>query len=192
MTNSGNSKLTEVTEKKVLALLARGDTGKEIAAQLKAEDDIDISPQGILAVGKRNAGALSVIKNKIQAKQTSNAVAILDKSRNLIEKRLNRAERLELLLDDLAAQFAAGEIDADEYLSRIRMIPSITLTELSSVAKEAFNQSQVEAGALGALPGVTPAEAQAQLAVLVKAIQSGDEVELQRIVFNPKREALAG
>lgn len=182
-------KVTPVTEQKAIALLARGDKYQEVADTLEREDNLKLTYEGVMTLAKRNKEAIAALKKQIQAKVTSNSLAILDKSRMLIEKKLDRATKLELLLDEIAEQFANGEIDENEYLSKIRAIPSISLAELTSVTKEAFNQSQVESGALGALPGVSAEDAKAQLATLVKALQSGNEVELQRIVFNPKQAA---
>lgn len=182
--------VTPVTEQKAIALLARGDKYQEVADTLKREDNIELKATGISMIARRHKDTIATLRKQMQDKVTSNSLAILDKSRQLIEKKLDRASKLELVLDELADQFANNEIDLDEYLTKVRAIPAITLTELTSVTKEAFNQSQAESGALGALPGVSPEDAKAQLATLVRAIQDGNEIELQRIVFKPHAEAI--
>jgi hypothetical protein len=171
------------TEVKVVALIARGDTYGSIQALLR-QDGIEISTQTLAAIKKRNSEALSHIKSEIIKLESSKATAILEKSRNLIEKKLDLAD------DDttpkwLQDAYDEGEIDFAEYNKRKDAIMNkrgITVGELNMVAKEAFNQSQIESGKPTSITN-SPEQAKKNLETLLKAIKSGNEEDIAKAIF---------
>lgn len=172
------------TQLKILAFIARGDTYDSISKEL------NIPPATISSIKKRNESALDMIKGKLVEHQISNSRKILDKSHQLIERKLDKAltadqERQELLkaLDD-------KEITVDEFQARISTLERVTLTELNATSREAFNQSQIEAGKPTSIS--SPAEAKQQLTDLVEALKDGNEVELFKMVLSPNRDVIQG
>lgn len=171
------------TEVRVIALIARGDTYTDIQAQLKAEG-IDVSTQTLAIVKKRNSEALAHIKNEIIKLESSKATSILDKSRTLIEKKLDLAD------DDtvpkwLQDAYDEGEIDFAEFNKRKDTIMNkrgVTIGELNMVAKEAFNQSQIESGKPTSITN-SPEQAKKNLEVLLRAIKSGNEEDIAKAIF---------
>lgn len=176
-------KTDNITEGKVVALIARGDTAPEIVEEL-AKEGVSMNPGTIGQIKKRNKVIIQDVKTRVIEKQASSALNILEKSRGLIEKRLDKQVDAEQARASLWAQYDAHEITYEEYYSAIRTLPELTITELVSVSKESFHQSQIESGKPTNI-SANPQDAQAQLATLVRAIEAGNEVELQRIVFNP-------
>lgn len=181
---SAPKKLDAQTETQVVALLARGDTQQEIVDWLKEEHDIKMSIAAIGVIKKRNAQALQYMQTQLIKHETTMATGILEKSRKLIDRKLSRALTLEEELKELRQKFDNQEIDSDEYYREfdILMRSQLTVQELNSLSKESFNQSQLEAGKPTAIAD-NPAQAKANLAVLLDAIKDRDDAKALEAIF---------
>lgn len=179
------NKLDSQTETRVVAMIARGDTYETIAQTLEGEGS-PLAISTISAIKKRNAEALAYMKRVMLEEQTTQSGKLLAKSRTLIERKLDRALRVDEELKELINELHDGVIDPKEYSMRSAGIlgHELTITELNSVTKEAFNQSQIEQGKPTAISN-NPQQAREDLGHLLDAIKTGDEVRLQQIVFNP-------
>lgn len=161
----------------VLARFSRGDTHAQISK------DTGIPVGTLQNIKKRNPAALEIIQNKMIDHQISSAKKILKKSQDLIERKLDKAVTADKQRDDLFNKLISKEIEYKEYRAMMDRIYDPTLSELNAISKESFNQSQIEEGKPTSIPGAGK-DATGDLVALVEAIKSGDEVVLQRMVFN--------
>lgn len=171
------------TEVKIIALIARGDTYANIQSQLKKEG-VDIAVPTISKIKSRNEEALQAIKNEIIKVETSKSATILEKSRSLIEKKLDISEDTSIP-DELQRAYDDGEIDGKQFFDRKQAVFNkrrVTIGELNMVAKEAFNQSQIESGKPTSITN-SPAEAKKNLERLLLAINSGKEEDIVKAIF---------
>lgn len=175
------ARLSTETQLQVLALLARGDTYSKISEQMK------IPVSTIQGVKERNPGALENIKDKLLSHKISTSKKILAKSQELIEHKLDKAISSEVSREDALKQYQDGLIDYDEYQKLTFALVDISITELNSLAREAFHQSQIQDGKPTNISS-TPIEAREELMALARALESGDEVTLERIVWNGNSE----
>lgn len=176
--------LTPQQETKIVALIARGDSYGKIREQIKKEDGIAISAMGVSNVKKRNSEALSYIQQKMIDHETNKATSILNKARDLIEKKLDKADD-ESIPDELQRAYDDGEIDTKQFLDRKASVINqrrLSVGELNMVAKEAFNQSQIESGKPTSITN-SPEIAKERLQGLLKAINSGDPEAIAKAVF---------
>lgn len=162
--------------------MARGDDNKAIVKHFKAEGVV-IAHQQLKFLRQANNGLIEKLQVKVAEKHLSTATNILDKSRKLIDKRLDHLAEVEDKRQSAWQRLQAGEITGQEYIEDTKGLPEVALTELNTVSREAFNQSQVEAGKPTSI-SANPQDAKLQLETLVRAIESGDEVKLQQIVFS--------
>lgn len=170
------------TQLKVLALLARGDTHAAIS------EAMDIPVTSISGIKQRNSQALAVIQERMVTHQASKSKKLLDKAHDLIESKLDRSAKAEEIRHQAFQDFHDGLIEKEELRARIDTIEEATLKDLTSVAREMFNQSQIESGKPTSISN-SPVEAKAELLKLVEAIKEGDEVQLFKMVLNPERHA---
>lgn len=175
------------TQLKILAHISRGDSYEEIAKEF------NIAVSTVSAIKKRNESTLAIIKERMIDHQISKSKQILDKGHRLIEQRLDKALSADSELEKLNERLERKEINLDEFLALRGSLYQPTLTELNAIAKEAFNQSQIEQGKPTAVAS-TPQGAVQQLNDLVNALNKGDEVQLFKMVLNPsdKQEILEG
>lgn len=169
----------KLTEMKILAMIVRGDTHRSIA------EEMNINVNTVTAIKKRNPDTIKIMREKLAEKQISSAQKILTKSRRLMESKLDQYESNEDKRLEIMRQFEDGEINHKEMTQELAKYPTGTLTELTAVSREMFNQNQVENNKPTAISG-NSSEQKQQLVDLVRAIESGDEVKLQQIIFNPK------
>lgn len=181
---SAPKKLDGQTETQVVAMIARGDTHQQVVDWLKSEKSIDISLATVGVIKARNEEALSYMKNQLVHHETTLATTILDKSRRLINNRLDKALSLEDVLTDLRDRHENGELDDGQYYHYvdIELRNRLSATELNALSKESFNQSQLEAGKP---TGITesPEQAKAYLATILSAIANKDDAALLHGLF---------
>lgn len=120
---------------------------------ISLETDVPVST--IKKISKRNQESIAKVKAGVVRWQIKSARRILEMSHKEIEKKL-----------DLAM---VGEED-------------IPIRDLVSISKEMFSQSQVEDGKCSAVVA-SQAQTEAYTSEILHALQVGDEVELQRILF---------
>jgi len=169
------------TETKIVAMIARGDTYADIQSQL-LNDGIKLSIPGISKIKARNEQALSFIQNKMMEVEASKSAQILSKARNLIDKKLDKMDDT-TDLDDLEDH--KDEMEFPDYMKLKESIKSrnnITVKDLTTVSKEFFNQSQIEAGRPTSITE-SPEQAKKNLKVLLEAINSGNEEAMAKAIF---------
>lgn len=172
------------TESQVIAMIARNDTHESIVRWLKEEKDIEVSLSAISKIKKRNQAALQYMKDQLVEHETTMATTILSKSRQLIDNRLDRALSLEKEVEDLQLSREKGEIDEKTFYQRLDVLfkNRLTVAELNSLSKEAFNQSQVEAGKPTSI-AENPDQAKAMLQTLLTAIAKRDDEGAMKALF---------
>lgn len=178
------SKIDAKTETQVVALIARGDSYSSIVEQL-AKDGISLTPAAITGIKQRNTQALSYIQQRLADHEIGKTTRILDKTRNMIEKKLDDAGKCEDERLELRELYDNGEIDAREYLRRNDELVRryhVTIKDLTTVSKEMFTQSQIEAGKPTSITE-TPEQAKKNLQTLLEAIQGGKEEDMVKAVF---------
>lgn len=180
-----NRVLDSQQEARVVALIARGDSYSAIRDQL-ASEGVEVALSTIGAVKKRNPEALAHIKKIIVADQTTRAQKILNKSRDLIDKKLDRAADIDAEVARLQEAYEAEEITPREYWSALEVVlrQALTITELNSVSKESFNQSQIEANKPTSITE-SPAQAKENLERLLRAIASKDTSKVLEAILPP-------
>lgn len=172
--------MTQQDKAQMIALIARGDKNSEIVRHFD-EKGVKVHLTQIKRLRTAEKGLVVDLQNKMVERNLSNATKILDKSRNLIEKKLDYYTEAEDKRLSSWQRLQNGEITGQEYLEDTRGLPDVSLAELNSVSRESFSQSQVESGK----PTVhqDPAQQQAQLQTLLQAINNGDEVTLTQLVL---------
>jgi IS30 family transposase len=149
-------RLTQEQRRQILVMLARGDTKTSIAQV------VGVNIATVTNTANRNPELLEKMKDTVNTYRAQKATDILDKSENLIIRKLNKA------LDD-----------PDK--------THVSLDELSRLAKSSYERVRLEQGratSISASDTTQPSKtSQMDLEQLVEAIKSKDEVELQKIVF---------
>lgn len=175
------ARLSTETQLQVLTLIARGDSYGKIS------EAMNIPVSTIQGVKERNPGALENIKDKLISHKISTSKKILSKSQELLEGKLDKAIRSEVSREEAIKQYQDGLIDYDEFQKLTFGLSDISITELNSVARDAFHQSQIQDGKPTSISS-TPVETREELTALVRALEEGDEVTLERIVWNGGQE----
>lgn len=157
-------------ETKIVALLARGDKHKDIIKQL----DEPVTLVTIGKIKKRNMGNLQILAQKSLQKEEADALAIKNKANAHIKQRLDSDDTALKLLEKANQQYLNDDISMSEYAHLMKLIKTATIQELVSISKEMHAQSVTEEA--------PPSSAQ-DIAALVAAIKSGDEVQLNQIIF---------
>lgn len=177
-------KLDSNTETKIVALIARGDSYAKIKDYLH-DNGVELSISGIQKVKQRNTEALSYIERKLVDHATAKTARILDKAREQIEKKLDASNGDVPVLQELVDLRNNGEIDDQEF-ARLSMQAvsshGISIKDLTTVSKEMFNQSQIEAGKPTSITD-NPTQAKENLMTLLAAINSGDEKRIAQAIF---------
>lgn len=166
------------TSIKVLALIARGDSAREVS------EATGVKETTVVAIKNRNPTALAAIRERMVDHQVSSSKKILSKSHKLIERKLDKAATADTERAQALKEYKEGDIEYKELQARLGAIYDPTITELNAVSKEAFNQSQIEMGKPTSISN-SPAEAKNQLNSLVEALNVGDEVALFKMVLTP-------
>lgn len=181
--NTTNQQLSQDVEMKAVALLARGDSANAVARELH------ISPMTVGKVKARNKETLDMVTKKLIIHKTKQAKRLLDKSHDAIERRLSADDEYFQEKIDIRRQYLDGEINAYDYKLKMSAIPNVTLAELTSLAKEMFNQSQIEAGEPTGITrgeGATTGEAKQKLEELIEALHQNDEVKMLKMLDEQK------
>jgi hypothetical protein len=177
-------KLDLNTETQVVAMIARGDNYQKILDWLEREKGVSITKTTLTRIKERNAEGLDFMRKELVKHETTMAGTILEKSRRLIDQRLDRALNLDEEIAELRSKLDNEEIDEREYYSMLDTLlrSQLTVAELNSLTKESFNQSQVEAGRPTSITE-NPQQARANLESLLSAIQSNDQSKMLKAIF---------
>lgn len=171
------------TEMRVVAMIARGDTYEAIKGAL-ASEGIQIATSTISAIKRRNPDALKHIQDAIMVNETHQSTKLLVKSRQLLERKLNRALNQDEEIEELTEKYHNGEITEIEFnhLLQKAIKSELSVAELTSLTKEMFNQSQVEQGKPTSITE-NPAQAKENLKKLLEAINSKDDKAIVEAIF---------
>lgn len=179
---------------RALAYIARGDTMSQVAAHLLEDFQVEITESALYKIKKDNLDTIQKIQDRLADSAAADADALLKSTRVALAKKMQRADRDGAELEQLDQQYRDGEIDKAQYQRKKAGLMQLSISELVNISRTMHAQiiKQPGAPALPEGPGSTaahqplPAGAStpAQLEALLKAIQSGNHVEIQRIVFN--------
>lgn len=170
--------LTIVEETKVVALLARGDRIQDIIDAFPGRQ-YKMSNKTVMAVRKRNAESLALLKQQALEKATEDAGSIKEKANKKISRRLDSDEKNRQVLEKAKSDMLDDKITWKEYKEILRAHKDLSIQELVSVSKEMHSQSSK------ATDDETP---KADLAALVAAIKSGEETKITQVLFNARTE----
>lgn len=163
-------------------MIARGDKHQQIVDQL-ASEDITIALSTISAIKKRNTEAIAFMKNQMIEAEASTATRLIHKSRMLLEKRLDQGIKDEDELNKLATQYREGEINWEQYRIKAAGRLKLSISELTSLSKEAFHQSQLEQGKPTGIVD-DPAAAKMRLKEVLMAINNRDDEKAVALIFD--------
>lgn len=178
-----SKKLDTQTETEVVAYIARGDSYEDIITTLQGRG-FSLSRTNLTHIKKRNSEALSFMKNAITETQLSHAASILRKSRQLLENKLDKQLQIQHELDELKVEYDKGNLDFKEYYKMYEGIikKELSASELNSITKESFNQSQVEQGKPSSITE-SPDQARKNLQKVLNAISAGDDKAAVEALF---------
>ena len=175
---------------RTLAYIARGDTMSQVAAHLLEDYGVTISESRLYQIKKNNAETIQKIQDRLADSAAADAESLMRQSRIQLAKKMQKADRDGNELERLDQQYRDNEIDKAEYQRKKTGLLKMSVSELTNIGKAMHAQVVKVPGSPELPPGSAPAlppgsSTPAQLEALLKAIQSGNTVEMQRIVFNP-------
>lgn len=194
MTKATRTRLTMDQKLRALAYIARGDTMSQVAAHLLEDFQVEITESALYKIKKDNLETIQKIQDRLADSAVADAESLMKSSRVALAKKLQRADRDGNELERLDQQYRDGEIDKSEYQRKKSGLLQLSVSELVNISRSMHAQVvKVPGGGAPELPPGPGGPAQplpagastpAQLEALLHAIQRGDHVEIQRIVFN--------
>ena len=189
-------RLTMDQRMRAIAYIARGDTISQVAAHILEDFNIKITESALYRIKYDNAETIAKMQERLADSIAADLEGLVRQSHIHIARKLQKAERDSSELEVLDQQYRAGEIDKSEYQRRKAGLLTLSINELSTLSSRLVAQQhtaatppeQPERPALAAnnsqaLPA--GASTPAQLEAMLNAIQTGNTVELQRIIFTP-------
>lgn len=178
---------------RALAYIARGDTMSQVAAHLLEDFEVSITESALYKIKKDNLETIQKIQDRLADSAVADADAILKSTRVALAKKIQRADRDGNELEQLDQQYRDGEIDKSQYQRRKAGLIQLSVSELVNISRTMHAQVIKVPGAPELPPGPGgPAQplpagssTPAQLEALLKAIQAGNTVEIQRLIFTP-------
>ncbi len=190
-TTATRTRLTMDQRLRTLAYIARGDTMSQVAAHLLEDYNVKISESRLYQIKKNNLETIQKIQDRLADSAIADADAILKQSRVALAKKMQKADRDGSELEQLDQKYRDGEIKKEEYQRRKAGLLQLSVGELVNISRSMHAQVVKAPGVPELPPGDGPAQplpagssTPAQLEALLQAIQRGDHVEMQRIVFN--------
>lgn len=176
-------KLSQPQRMQVFALLARGDTAAQINDFLDKRYGLSLAASSISEMKTKHADTIEEMRSHIQATELVEVDSLMQKSRRILNRKLDRADRDMSELEELDRQYREKEIDSAEYKRQKATLMNVSITEIAMVSKNLHDQTK-KAGDddTPKLPSGSPVQTEQLLA----AIKAGDTVELQRIILNPQ------
>lgn len=187
------TRLTMDQKLRTLAYIARGDTVSQVVAHLLEDFNVTITEDAIYKIRRDNAETISKIQDRLADSAAADIDQLIRKSRVQLARKLNKADADASELDVLDQQYRNGEIEKDEYQRKKTGLLDLSISELANLGSKLVMQQKSagpdpDAPALGTgAASILPAGSStpAQLEAMLRAIQAGNTVELQRIVFTP-------
>lgn len=183
---------------RVLAYIARGDTASQVVAHVLEDFEIVITEDAIYKIKRDNAETIAKMQERLADSVAADLDQLVRRSRTGIARKLMKAENDASEIEVLDQQYRDGEITKEEYQRKKAGRLDLSITELSNlsqklVAQQRLVSAPVQPEGPNALPDGNPqpisvpqgTQTPAQLEAMLKAIQAGNTVELQRIVFTP-------
>jgi len=175
----------------VFAMLARGDTFSTVVGNVEDKWGISISPSAISQMKARHSDVLDEMSKRMRDAAIDESEKIVRKTQRMISSRLNESDGNSEKLRELEQKWRDREItDQDEYDRQKHGLREVSINQLNQVSKTMF--SQLEKNQLSAKelpPGKNSQKSfstdPSQLKSIINAIDDGDTVELQRLVFKP-------
>jgi len=193
MEKKSRTRLTMDQKMRAIAYIARGDTISQVAAHLLEDFDVTITESALYAIKRDNAETIAKIQERLADGAAAEIEQLIRAGRVQIAKKLQKADRDATELELLDQQYRAGDIDKAEYQRKKAGLLDLSITELSNLTSKLVGQQrhapappedpQLPAGSPVPLPAGSSTPA--QLEAMLHAIQAGNTVELQRIVFTP-------
>ena len=185
------TRLTMDQKLRALAYIARGDTMSQVAAHMLEDFEVTISESRLYQIKKDNHQTIQKIQERLADSVAADAEKIMQSTRVALARRLQRDSRDGAELEQLDQQYRDGELSKEDYQRQKTGLLQMSVAELVSISRGMHEQvikapgsAELDAGppqnSLGG--GSTPA----QLEALLKAIQAGNTVEMQRLIFTPK------
>lgn len=189
------TRLTTPQKMHVLALIARGDTLSQIVGHLLEDFNVKITEGAISRIKKHHADTIAKMRDTMVEAEAADASKILQRSRSMLGKRMDRAERDSNELDEVERDWREGKITQEEYRRKKAGLIRMSVSELVNISRTMHTQTiQQPPAPVGEdtkklPPGNTQpklgAQSPAQLEALMAAIANGNTVEMQRLIFNP-------
>lgn len=191
MTKATRTRLTMDQKLRALAYIARGDTMSQVAAHLLEDFDLTISEARLYQIKKENADTIQKIQERLADGVLADAEKLMQSSRVALARRLQRDARDGAELEQLDQQYRDGDLSKEEYQRKKAGLLQLSVNELVNISRSMHAQvvkapgsPELPPGAGAAQPLPAGSSTPAQLEALLQAIQRGDHVEMQRIVFN--------
>ena len=176
------SKLTEPQKAKVVAMLAKGLTQKEIVEIVKKDFDVDISMTVIKKIKKNNGPTIAAMQEIFITAEVTDAVNIKKRALKQLDKKLERIEKQEDYTEQLYQDYLDGVITDTEYRKQKALQAKISARDLSAIAKELSAQvDPVQPGATALPAGQDPKWVDS----LLQAVQRGDTIAMQQLIITP-------
>lgn len=176
-------KLSQPQRMQVFALMARGDTAKQINDFLEKQHGLTLNASSISEMRTKHKDTIEEMRATIQQNELVEVESLMQKSRRLLNRKLDRADRDMSELEQLDEDYRNGSVDSVEYKRKKATLMNVSITEIAMVSKNLHEQSKKSDDPNNpALPAGNPLQTEA----LLKAIKQGDTVELQRIILNPQ------
>jgi hypothetical protein len=190
MNTTTRTRLTMDQKLRALAYIARGDTMSQVAAHLLEDFEVSITESALYKIKKDNLETIQKIQDRLADSAVADADAILKQSRVALAKKMQRADRDGNELERLDQQYRDGDIDKSQYQRRKAGLIQLSVSELVNISRSMHAQvikvpgvPELPPGAAQPLP--SGSSSPAQLEALLKAIQAGNTVEIQRLIFTP-------
>lgn len=191
MDKSTRTRLTMDQKLRAIAYIARGDTMSQVAAHMLEDFQVSITESALYKIKKDNLGTIQKIQDRLADSAAADADAILRQSRVALAKKMRQADRDGAELEQLDQQYRDGEMSKEQYQQKKAGLIQLSISELTNISRTMHAQTVKLPQALELPAGSGPAQTlpsgsatAAQLEALLKAIQSGNHVEMQRIIFN--------
>jgi hypothetical protein len=173
-------------EAAVVACLARKESHATILDYLEKEFDYSMANETITRIRARNEKNITELRKVIILQEATTADQLLGQSHRLIGKQFARVETNMHKLAELDRKLETKEISKIDYDAEVKRLNLPKMNELVSASREMHRQVNGD-NATPLLPNATGSDQiQAKLEQIKKLVATGDEVVLERIIFNPK------
>jgi hypothetical protein len=175
-----NERIPTDIEVRIVAYMGRGDSYPTIQAKIAEETGRVVTEKTFTAIKKRNAENLAILKKKVTEFEEADALSLKDQANKILKTKLDKTSKEEEIKAKLHEDYLAGNIEASEYFDALKLIGTTTIPELVVVSKEMHQQSKAEPD--------KPQATERNLEALSEAIKNGDELVLNQLIFNPKKD----